>query len=168
MKKGGFLLETIKTLAASLVIVVILINFVLIPCIVEGSSMYPTLEAGEFGYSFIISKNLGLKRFDVVVIKVEDSGKEKLLVKRLIGLPGEKIEYKDNQLYIDGVATQETFLHDVYTSDYEIKLKDDEYFCLGDNRGISRDSRYYGPFSNRDIRSSHLFVIYPFTSFGLK
>ena len=62
----------------------------------------------------------------------------------------------------------EEFLDDVYTADFSITLNDDEYYCLGDNREISKDSRYYGPFSLKDIKSLGFIVIYPFNEFGVK
>ena len=169
MKKvGNFLFELMKMLLTSAVIVFLLINFVLIPCMVEGSSMYPYLTQGDFGYSFIITKTLGIKRFDVAVIKTADEPSSKLIVKRVIGLPGETIEFKDNKLYVNGEYVEEPFLEDVHTTDFKEKLGNDEYFCMGDNREVSRDSRFYGPFEKDRIRSTHLFVIYPFDRIGLK
>ncbi|MBQ6493958.1 MAG: signal peptidase I [Erysipelotrichaceae bacterium] len=166
-KQRSLLVELLILLLQAGAIVLILINFVLIPCVVEGSSMYPNLEAGDFGYSFILTKNLGLKRFDVVVIKTSDSS-SKLIVKRVIGLPNETVEYIDNCLYINGEYIEEPFLVDAYTSDFTEKLGSDEYFCMGDNRAVSRDSRFYGPFESKMIRSSHLFIIYPFNRIGFR
>ena len=88
------------------------------------------------------------------------------------------VSYKDSQLYIDGVAIEETFLdHDYvssqsstrdFTGDLEVTLTEDEYFLLGDNRPYSKDSRSYGAFSKEDIISKGLFVLYPFNEFGVK
>ena len=67
------------------------------------------------------------------------------------------------------MPVEEPFLEDnVNTTDLEIKLSENEYYCLGDNRNISRDSRYYGPFSSDIILSTHLFVLYPFKDIGFK
>ena len=165
--KKSFIKETLKLIVESALIVVILINFVLIPCVVDGSSMVPNLREGQFGYSFIITKHLGISRFDIVVIK-PDANSNKLIVKRVIGLPGEKISYCDNKLYINGEYVEENFLGDVTTDSFEETLSDNEYFCLGDNRNVSRDSRYYGPFTKNEIVSSHLLVIYPFDAIGFR
>ncbi len=166
MEKENLFKELFWFVVKSLIIVVLLINFVFMPCIVNGSSMYPNYQEGEYGYSFIISRKLGISRFDTAVIRADASDKEKLLVKRVIGLPNETIEYVDNKLYVDGEYVEEPFLSDVTTKDFKVTLGQDEYYCLGDNRGISRDSRYYGPFKGDQIVSTHLLVIYPFSLFS--
>lgn len=129
--------------------------------------MYPTLQDGDRGFSFIITRNIAINRFDICVI---DSKKaDKLIVKRIIGLPNEKVTYKDNKLYINDEYVEETFLgDDVYTEDFEVILGDDEYFCLGDNRSVSRDSRYYGAFNKAEIKSTDFFGYFPFSRIGAK
>ena len=109
------------------------------------------------------------ERFDVVVIK---KGKSKL-VKRIIGLPGENIEYKDNDLYINGEIT-----NDVDTSRtadfsleelYDIKeIPEGYYFVMGDNRGNSLDSRSYkiGLVNKKDIVGTTKIRLFPFTKIG--
>ena len=166
MDRSKILTDILKTVLIAYFISLFLLKFVLLPCEVEGSSMIPNLHGGDFGYSFIISKNLDLDRFDIVIINVDD---DKLLVKRLIGLPNDHIQYKDNVLYINGEKYDEPFIREgAYTNDLEIQLGENEYYCLGDNRNSSNDSRYYGAFSKQDIKSSHVFVFYPFEDFGYK
>ncbi len=129
--------------------------------------MVPTLHNKDRGFSFIITRNIGIKRFDVCVIDSEKTNK--LIVKRVIGMPGDTVVYKDNKLYINDQYYEENYLaEDAYTEDLEITLGEDEYFCLGDNRNVSRDSRYYGTFSYSEIKSTNLFVYYPFNDFGAK
>ena len=132
--------------------------------------MEPVLKNDDFGYSFIITKAISINRFDIVVINVSDnSNNEKLLVKRVVGLPGETISYVDNKLYVNGEYVAEDFLiNNPKTSDFTMELDDDEYCCLGDNRSVSRDSRFYGAFKKDKIVSSHLFILYPFNKFGFK
>ena len=166
-KAKSFLKETIETLLISGVILFILLKFFIYPCRVDGTSMYPTLHDNDIGHSFIITKNIGVNRFDICVIKLNDEYGKKI-VKRVIGMPNETIEYKDNVLYIDGVKYEEDYLKDVTTNDFSVKLNDDEYFCLGDNRNNSKDSRYYGAFSKDMIISTHVLVLYPFNNFGVK
>ena len=165
MKTKQFIIDTLKTIAIGFILSFIILKLIMMPCVVEGSSMFPNLHDGDYGYSFIITRNIDIKNFDIAVIEVDD----KLLVKRVIGLPNDHIQFKDNKLYINDVLYEENYLNDnAETEDMDIYLSDDEYFCLGDNRNSSRDSRYYGSFSNKDILSTHIFIIYPFSNFGLK
>ena len=168
MKKKSLLKDILDVVLGVAIISFILLKFILIPCEVNGTSMYPTLKDEDRGYSFIITRKLGINRFDICVIDPLSVTEEKLLVKRVIGMPNETIEYKDNILYIDGVAYDETYLHDVVTQDFKVKLGNDEYYCLGDNREVSKDSRYYGPFTSEEIVATKLFVFYPFENLGVK
>ena len=129
--------------------------------------MTPIIHDKDILLSSIISKK-ELNRFDICIVKVSEESKEKKLVKRLIGLPNEKIEYKNNKLYVNGEFIKEDFLIDTYTNDFSIKLSEDQYYFLGDNRVHSNDSRYYGPFNSESIIASKIFVFYPFDNFGVK
>lgn len=129
-------------------------QFVIHPFIVQGNSMEPTLHNGDYVFTNVINKK-NIKRFDIVCIDLED----KRIVKRLIGLPGEHLIYKDNQLYIDDVKYEEPYLSNTYTQDLEIYLGDDEYYCLGDNRTNSNDSRVYGTFTYKQIYSKDIYKI---------
>lgn len=166
MEKSNFLLELIKSFIISIVIVFIIINFIALPVRVSGDSMYPTLHNGDFGFSGIFTKLFDYKRYDVVVIENENT--QQKIVKRIIGLPNELITYKDSQLYVNELPVEEPFLDEsVYTDDFSIQLGDNEYFCLGDNREVSRDSRYYGAFRKDDIVSRKILVLFPFSDLGI-
>lgn len=129
--------------------------------------MYPTLHDGDRGFSFIITRNINIERFDICVIDPDNI--DYLLVKRVIGLPGETIEYIDNKLYVNGQYIEEDFLNDdVYTNDFKVTLNENEYYCLGDNRGNSNDSRFYGAFLKEEIKSTKFFIYYPFNDFGVR
>lgn len=166
-KVKGFLKDLFQIGLTSIVIVLVCFNFLFISAQVHGTSMYPTLQNNDRGFSFILTKNISINRFDICVI---DSIKaSELLVKRIIGLPNEKVTYKNNKLYINDQFVLEPFLDsDVYTEDFEIYLGDNEYFCLGDNRSVSKDSRYYGSFKKEEIKSTKYFVYYPFSRIGFK
>ena len=142
--------------------------------------MFPTLKDGDFAFSNVLGKSIGnIKRFDIVIIHIPE--KNEYIVKRVIGLPGETVEYRQDQLYIDGEAVQEPFFDEEYRQDYiqeygnsftsdiaSITLGEDEYYCLGDNRPNSSDSRVYGPFHKDKISSKGLFVLFPFSEAGSK
>lgn len=164
MKKKNIFVDLLEVVVLSVILANLLFHFVLISAKVNGTSMYPNLKDGDFGYSFILTRNIRINRFDICVIKVGD----KNLVKRVVGLPGETLVYSDGKLYVNGTYVEEAFLKDVETSDFDVVLNDDEYFCLGDNRPVSRDSRSYGAFKDEDIISTHLMIVYPLADFGFK
>lgn len=136
------------------VLVVILIRtFIITPAIVDGSSMEPTLSDNNIILLNKLSYKLnGINRFDVVVV---DWNNEKI-IKRVIGLPGEHVEYKDGNLYIDGFVIEENFNH-AETNDFKLEtigyltIPGDKYFVVGDNRTGSTDSRVIGLIDKKDI-----------------
>ena len=157
--------DFIEPILISVVIAFLLINFVFYKVQVVGSSMYPNLENGQTGISFVISKYFGIERFEIVVVKTE----QKDIVKRIIGLPGELVEYKDEKLYINGEYVEQSFefIKDG-TEDFSIQLGEDEYFVMGDNRPVSKDSRDIGPVSKDQIVSLHVLVFSPLSKFGFE
>ena len=154
-----------------IVIVILLIKkFIISPIRVNGTSMDPTLENGDI----MILNKIGyritkIKRFDIVVIKYKDE----LLIKRVIGLPGEKIKYVNNTLYVNGKKLDEEF-DKTYTYNFSLKeigsttVPDDSYFVLGDNREVSKDSRSIGFIDREDIIGKSSLTLFPFNRFGTK
>lgn len=120
---------------------------------VSGKSMYPTLQDGEVGVVNLIKARTGaIKRFDIVVVKSDYLNEN--IIKRVVGLPGETVEYNGTKLYINGEVVEEPFLSAVYTADCSaVTLGDDEYFCVGDNRTNSIDSRLIGTIKSTEIKS---------------
>lgn len=154
----------------------LLFTFIVRHEVVRGTSMYPQLKEGEHVLVNVVKTfTTDMKRFDVVVAKSHHS--KDLWVKRVIGLPGEVIEYRDDVLYVDGKKVKEPFLDASYTKrikkqrklldytrNYKSKrLQDDEYLLLGDNRIDSLDSRSesVGPFKKNQIIANGVFVITP-------
>lgn len=149
--------------ALILVFVILIRLYVICPIRVNGSSMYSTLHDGDIMILNIIGfKTQGVKRFDIVVV---DDGREPI-VKRIIGLPGEEVSYKNNKLYINGKQVKDPYGKDV-TEDFTYKVKKG-YFVLGDNRTNSKDSRYFGEFSKKQIKGKTNLIVFPFNRFGNK
>lgn len=146
---------------------------------IDGTSMYPTLHHGDYGFSNVIGFKLqSVKRFDVVVLYEPHLGD--YVIKRIIGMPNEVVSYKDNQLYIDGTAVEEPFFdeeyreqmmtanNDYFTPDFAaVTLGFDEYFVMGDNRPKSSDSREYGAIHKDQIVSKHALIVFPVSHFGM-
>lgn len=112
---------------------------------VVGESMEPTLNNGQLLFSH--KSFMTFNRFDIIVY-LDDT--QKPVIKRIIGLPGETVEYKDNFLYIDGNLIDETYSIGE-TEDFSVQLGIDNYYCLGDNREHSRDSRAIGQIPKENI-----------------
>lgn len=137
------------------------------PVVVDGASMQPTLE----DHDQLLVTNIGEpERFDIVVFHATE---KKDYIKRIIGLPGDHIAYKNDVLYINGEAYKEPYLakhkqkikNGVLTSDFELQntavnsytVPKGHVFVLGDNRRISNDSRYIGAIPIDNIVGTYLF-----------
>lgn len=129
------------------VVVVIIRSFIVTPVVVSGDSMVPSLKDGQLLLLNKLSYQFNdISRFDVVVVKV---GKNEI-IKRVIALPNETVEYKDNELYINGKVVKSDYNFE--TDDFELKeVPTNKYFVLGDNRKVSSDSRIIGMIDKEDI-----------------
>jgi len=171
LKKEIF--EWVKTIALALVLAAV-ITSVVAPTIVSGESMYPTLKDKDYLFINKLSYiNKDPKRGDIIVFKTdlvdEESGKKKDLVKRVIGLPGEHIVIRDNQVIINDEILKEKYLDGVYTDgDIDMIIPDNHIFAMGDNRPNSGDSRqdYLGAIGIDDIIGSVMIRLYPFNTIG--
>lgn len=155
-----------------IIAVVLIRTFLFSPIRVTGPSMVPTLLDGDI---MILNKigyrTNGLERFDIVVINYKENNKTEKIIKRVIGCPGDIVEYKDNILYINGKKVEEDYTR--YATDDFISnmlgvsiIPDDKYLVMGDNRPISKDSRIIGLIDKKDIMGKTSFVLFPFTRFG--
>mgnify|MGYP002936233866 FL=1 len=105
-----------------------------------------------------------IDRFDIVVVKINDE----YLIKRVIGLPGEKVKYEDGKLYINDRFVKEPFKHKETNSFSTVTLGSNQYFVMGDNRTNSTDSRILGPISRDEIKGKATLTVFPFSRFGIK
>ena len=143
-----------------LIVVVTIRTFIVTPVKVSGPSMMPTLTGKEV---MILNKlNKNYERFDIVVVKSPDGD----IIKRVYGLPGETISCENGFIYINGKKIDDKY-NGNQTLDFDlVKLKDDEYYVLGDNRMNSKDSRIFGPFKKSQIKGKTKLVIFPFNKIG--
>lgn len=145
-----------------IIVVVLIRTFIITPVRVSGSSMFPTLKNNEILLLKKYDKNY--KRFDVVVVDYYNDR----LIKRVIGLPGDKIKFENNKLYVNGKYVEEKFKRNTRTSDFEYngKIPEGYYFIMGDNRGNSTDSRIIGPVKKSSIKGKIAIRLFPFNKFG--
>ena len=145
-------LEVLQVVATSLVIVFLIRTYLIQPFLVRGASMEPNFHDGNYLIVDEISYRFRKpKRGEVVVFRYPKDPKQ-YFIKRIVGLPGEKIEIKDKKVFVfnsqnpEGVEIKEDYLQsaDITRGNLSVSLKDNEYFVMGDNRPFSSDSRYWG------------------------
>lgn len=128
---------------------------------INGTSMLPNLQDGDKVFASSFPKNIN--RFDIVIVSnqnTEQISDDAAWIKRVIGLPGEKVEVRDNKLYINDKRVKEPFETETSTDDFgPVVLNDNEYWVMGDNRANSCDSRYVGVFKKGDIKLLYRFNI---------
>ncbi len=178
------LLDWLRTICIGVIAGVLLVVFVIQRDNVYGESMMPTLNSGDVIFTQKISTYFhDYDRGDIVVLNGKDMpgyNHSEYLIKRVIGLPGETVKIADGQVYIrpagetDFYVLEESYLPEgVYTTVMdtgrdkgydEITLGENEYYCLGDNRPVSNDSRSLGPFTEDRIVAVAVIRLYPFNA----
>ena len=161
-------LKNVLSYVIVIVLALLIKEYIFSPIKVNGSSMYPTLEDGDIMILNEIGYHLnGVNRFDIVVVKKDNDR----IIKRVIGLPGETVSYKDNKLYINGNEVKEDFTHDI-THNFDLSeidvevIPEDYYFVVGDNRGNSKDSRMIGLVSKSEIKGKTNLILYTLKKIG--
>ncbi|MDD5031693.1 MAG: signal peptidase I [Patescibacteria group bacterium] len=179
MLKGffSFVFELVKIIVISLVIIIPIRYFLVQPFYVKGASMEPNFYDHEYLIIDEISYRFGdPERGDIIVFRYPKNPQE-YFIKRIIGLPGERIQIKEGQVYIfknevsDGFILDESYLESG-TKTYSlaediISLGEEEYFVLGDNRNSSKDSRSFGPVNRSFITGQVVLRGWPFSRISL-
>ncbi|MFR7590825.1 MAG: signal peptidase I [Longibaculum sp.] len=165
---------SIIELIAVIIITTCIFKFVVIPVRIDGVSMENTLHDQSIALINAIGvKEENVKRFDVVVLYSEQLNEK--IIKRVIGMPGDHIEFKNDVLYVNNQKMEQDFLDSdfvenskitynvqQFTDDFSVDVGEGEYFVMGDNRLRSTDSRELGTFTIKDILGLKGVVIYPF------
>lgn len=163
-------LDWIVVIAVALFVAFVVRTFVVAHFVVEGESMYSTLDTGDRVFVNKLSYRLhDPNRGDVVVLHQITGAAERDLIKRVIGLPGETVEMRNCTVLIDGRVLNEPYLDpEVVTptncgGDFAFAgaIPDDHVFVMGDNRGGSQDSRAIGPIAEDDLVGRAFVVFWP-------
>lgn len=132
-------------------------------CIVDGESMYPTLQNREVFVS-LKARWREIDRGDIVAVNAKNLSyvSSNMLVKRVIGIPGDTITVSNGDVYVNDKKIKEDYILDnederIIIDELKYTLDDDEYFIMGDNRNNSTDSRFFGPINKENITSIYLF-----------
>ena len=169
----AFVWETIKVVVISLAIILPIRYYLVQPFFVKGASMESNFEDGDYLLIDEISYRFSEPaRGDVIVFRYPED-RSQFFIKRIIGLPGETIEVKNNKVIIynaestDGFALAEDYLdtNQETLGNLLTRLDDNEYFVLGDNRLASSDSRRWGPVNRTLITGRVLLRAWPFNKF---
>lgn len=162
--------DVIRTVGIALIVLLLLQIYVFNLSVVKGQSMEPTLEESERLFvNKIVYDFRGPKPGEVVVLKDPSLGpdKKEYLVKRIVAVPGDTVEVRGHQLFVNNTAVNESYT-DIQIEDADfgpVILNADEYFVMGDNRhaGRSKDSRYFGNVKQKEIIGRAEFVFWPLT-----
>jgi len=183
---GGFFVEIVKIFILAIIVILPIRVFLFQPFFVQGASMEPNFEDGQY----LIVNELGYKETDLKIAKVK-SFKEiergdvvvfryprnpsQFFIKRIVGLPGERVKVEDGKVFIynsenpDGFQLEEKYLPEGLSTngsdDYQVK--DDEYYVMGDNRHHSSDSRVWGPVNKSEIVGRVLLRAWPLNKINL-
>ncbi len=175
LSRPSLLREILETLIL-IALVYTLVNLATVRFYIEGPSMQPNFWAGQF---LIVSRAhylLGLpERGDIVVFDPpgdDDQVDDPLLIKRLIGLPGDHVEVREGSVYINGEPLGEPYLHDIgspvrCSSQCDVVLGSGQYFLMGDNRNNSRDSRVFGAVDRHRIVGEAIVRYWPPQDWGI-
>lgn len=156
---GASLRRTLIRCAVLIGFCVVLFRFVLAPLRLDGISMEPTYLHGQVSIANRLAYlNRSPERGDVVAVRMRESGRSLFLLKRVVGLPGERIGFENGKVTVDGVPLSEGYL--TYDSNWNrdpVLCEANEYFVVGDNRSMSIESHTFGRTTRSRIVGKVLF-----------
>lgn len=179
-KLGGAFLDFIETIVIALSIFLIIYLTLVQPHQVNGQSMVPNFQSGEYVLTDKVSYRFrDPQRGEIVVFHAPESancpkGTGCDFIKRILGVPGDTIEIANDSVIVNGVALEEPYIPEefqtlpgAFTKNRVITLGADEYFTVGDNRPFSSDSRQWGPTPKKNIVGRAFFRYWPINVAGL-
>ncbi|HEY6252731.1 MAG TPA: signal peptidase I [Candidatus Angelobacter sp.] len=160
----------VRDLLLSIAISLFIILFVYQPVKVEGGSMEPGLQDQERIFINKLAYKLeDIQRGDIVVFRYPRDT-HKSFIKRVVGLPGDRVRVFDGRVYLNGRLTSEPYVPEVYLDSRsypEVKVPAGSYYVLGDHRSMSNDSRDFGPVARNFIYGKAVFGYWPMDKVGV-
>jgi len=161
---GSVVKEILQTALISFGIFFVVYIFLVQPHRIKGESMVPNFTDGEL----ILSEKIGYKldeprRGDVVVFRAPAPAKVDF-IKRIVGVPGEKVTISNGEVHINGQKLEEPYEIQITEGRVDLQLGENQYFVLGDNRRSSSDSRTFGPIYKNSIKGRAWIVYWPIFS----
>lgn len=165
-KSNNNLREWIFAIALAFVLALLINKFLFYKVYIPSSSMVPTLNIGDHLFATKVYNLESIQRGDVIIFYSEEN--KDMYIKRLIGLPGDKVEIKNGEVSVNGELLKEDYVknNENYTKTFNVP--EDKYFFLGDNRANSNDGRkWVNPYvDGDDIEGKAQIKVYPFNDFG--
>ena len=151
--------------------VLVALNLISARYLVDGESMRPNLADNEVLYISRLHYLIGApQRYDVAVFHHPATGEDDY-IKRIIGLPGERVEIRNTQVLVNDITLDEQYVLEPCTAlrcrDDQWNLGPDEYFVMGDNRNLSTDSRVFGPVARHDFVGKAVLRYWPPAAWGI-
>jgi signal peptidase I len=173
------LLEWVLVIIAALAAAILVRAFVVEPYEIPSESMINTIQVGDRILGEKLSYRFGDPEAGDIITFLDPEDNSTTLIKRVIATPGQTVDIKDGAVYVDGVKLDEPYVDgqstyplDRYSSilsgpiTYPYTLGEDEYWVMGDNRGNSLDSRYFGPIKRSSVTSRAMFIFWPLNDAG--
>ena len=166
IKKSNFFNEWIVPIVVAVILAILINRFLIFKVKIPSESMVPTLNVGDRLFVTRVYNPEKLKRGDIVVFHSDE--KDEDMIKRLIGLPGDKVIINNGIVTVNGETLEEDYLGTIDTYNGEFEVPEGKYFFLGDNRYWSLDSRYWeNPYiDGSDIKGMAQIKVYPWKDFG--
>jgi signal peptidase I len=167
-RTGSALRELAETILFTLLIYLLVRTFVLENYRVQGVSMMPTLESGQYLVVDKLSYRLHEPQRGDIVVLHDPHRSDRKLIKRIVGLPGEILELKNSQLYINGQPFDEAYVGvTIRYTQVPLPIPEGHYYVLGDNRNNSSDSHSWGALAGKDVVGKAWLSYWPPSLWGI-
>lgn len=171
--QGGFVKNWVIPFLVAIVLTIFIRTFIFQTTLVDGLSMYPTLDDGDMLIATKIPYYFNDTKPGDIIIFESPINSDEIFIKRVIGLEGDDIRISNGHFYVNGKKLEEDYLPDdvqtyaAYDKESSWKLEEDQVFAVGDNRSNSTDSRIFGPIEKDSIEAKAVFRIWPLSKFGV-